>query len=200
MRDDDKRGKGKIIEIIKCRDDVTPSSHHVGSSRRYSEALFFSEIIKRTGLTKTTQREEHRWGIFYHKYTGNPSCRHSKKLKKKKRVQTTGKQLRGGGGEIEKIIVKNILGVATTSCKSSNELISNGLGSEIIFFHYYLALWRGYVMLIALFFSNGSLRLFFPPLPASIDSFWRTFNRSNFSSIIEHYVHIFVRGLKRFRM
>ena len=81
---------------------------------------------------------------------------------KKKRVQTTGKQLRGGGGEIEKII-KNILGVATTSCKSSNELISNGLGSEIIFFHYYLALWRGYVMLIALFFSNGSLRLFFPP-------------------------------------
>lgn len=122
-----------------------------------------------------------------------------KNWKKKKRVQTTGKQLRGGGGEIEKII-KNILGVATTSCKSSNELISNGLGSEIIFFHYYLALWRGYVMLIALFFSNGSLRLFFPPLPASIDSFWRTFNRSNFSSIIEHYVHIFVRGLKRFRM
>lgn len=60
MRDDDKRRKGKIIEIIKCRDDVTPSSHHVGSSRRYSEALFFSEIIKRTGLTKTTQREEHR--------------------------------------------------------------------------------------------------------------------------------------------
>lgn len=86
-----------------------------------------------------------------------------KNWKKKKRVQTTGKQLRGGGGEIEKIIVKNILGVATTSCKSSNELISNGLGSEIIFFHYYLALWRGYVMLIALFFSNGSLRLFFPP-------------------------------------
>lgn len=86
-----------------------------------------------------------------------------KNWKKKKEYKRRGSNWEEGEGRIEKIIVKNILGVATTSCKSSNELISNGLGSEIIFFHYYLALWRGYVMLIALFFSNGSLRLFFPP-------------------------------------
>lgn len=131
----------------------------VGSSRRYSEALFFSEIIKRTGLTKTTQRstgeeffiinipEIRRAAISFERIE-------RKKERKKEKSANDG---RGGsnwgnrGNYREKYIYKYNSSHLATSCKSSNESIQ--LQFEVkLYFSTITLPWRGYATIIALFF------------------------------------------------
>lgn len=88
------------------------------SSRRYFEALLFSEIIKRTELDED-HSTEHRWGIFYHKY--GPEIRRAaislERIGKKKKEKKSANEREGRvsfflseaiGGKIEeKIIAKD---------------------------------------------------------------------------------------------